>query len=77
LADSIKQLLGDRVTIVVKSGIICEGTLIDKDYGFLTLKDAVVRGSKYMTKMGFLLAKPNYIQHVHSRPIELAENRPV
>jgi len=74
LADFIKQLIGENVTIVARNGIIYEGTLIDKDHGFLILKDAVVRGSKYTAKVSFLLVKPDIIQHIHGLPKELIEN---
>jgi len=74
LAEFIKQLIGESVTIVARNGIIYEGTLIDKDHGFLILKDAVIRGSKYTAKVSFLLVKPDIIQHIHSKPLELIEN---
>jgi len=74
LADFIKQLIGENVTIVARNGIIYEGTLVNKDHGFLILKDAVVRGSKYTAKVSFLLVKPDVVQHIHSKPLELTEN---
>jgi len=74
LADFIKQLIGEHVVISSKNGVLYEGTLIDKDHGFLILKDAVVRGSKYTAKVSFLLVKPDVVQHIHSKPLELVEN---
>jgi len=75
MTEFIKELIGENITIVARNGIIYEGTLIDKDHGFLILKDAVVRGSKYIAKVGFLLVKPEVVQHIHSKPIELTENK--
>jgi len=74
LAEFIKQLIGEQVIIVSRNGVIYEGTLIDKNYGFLILKDAVVHGSKYTAKVSFLLIKPDTIQHIHGPPKELVEN---
>jgi len=74
MADFIKQLIGENVTIVARNGVIYEGTLIDKDHGFLILKDAVIRGSKYTAKVSFLLVKPDVVQHIHSKPLELIDN---
>jgi len=74
LADFIKQVIGEHITIVARNGIIYEGIIVDKDHGFLILKDAIVRGSKHTAKVGFLLVKPDIIQHIHSKPIELTEN---
>jgi len=74
LADFIKQLIGEHVVIASKNGVIYEGTLIDKDHGFLILKDATVRGSKYTAKVSFLLVKPDIVQHIHGQVRELIEN---
>jgi len=74
LADFIKQLTGEHIVISSKNGVIYEGILVDKDHGFLILKDAVVRGSKYTAKVSFLLVKSDVVQHIHSKPLELVEN---
>jgi len=76
MAEFIKELIGENIVIVARNGIIYEGTLIDKDHGFLILKDVVIRGSKYTAKVSFLLVKPDVVQHIHSKPIELTENNP-
>jgi len=73
LADFIKQLIGESVTIVARNGVIYEGVLVDKEHGFLILADATVRGAKYTAKVGFLLIKQDIIQHIHGPPKELAE----
>lgn len=74
LAEFIKQVIGEQVVIVSRNGVIYEGTLVNKDHGFLILKDVVIRGSKHTAKVSFLLVKPDVIQHIHSKPLELVEN---
>jgi len=74
LADFIKELIGEHIVISSKNGVIYEGILIDKDHGFLILKDATIKGSKYMAKVRLLLVKQDIIQHIHSKPLELSEN---
>jgi len=75
LAEFIKELIGERVVIASKSEVLYEGTLIDKNHGFLILKDTTIRGSKYTAKVSFLLVKPDAVLYIHSKPIELAENK--
>jgi len=75
LAEFVKELIGEHVTIVSRNGIIYEGILIDKDHGFLILKDATVRGSKYTASVSLLLVKQDIIQHIHSKPQQLIENK--
>jgi len=75
MANFIKQLIGENIVIVARNGVIYEGILVDKDHGFLILKDATIRGSKYTAKVGFLLVKQDIIQHIHSKPLELSENK--
>jgi len=75
LADFIKQLIGEKVVIVARNGIIYEGTLIGKEHSFLILKDTAVKGSKYTAKVSTILIKPDIIQHIHESPKELTENK--
>jgi len=75
LADFIRQMIGENVVIASKNGVLYEGILVNKEHGFLVLKDSTIRGSKYTAKVGFLLVKQDIIQHIHSKPQQLIENK--
>jgi len=76
LADFLKDVVGEYVTVVSRNGVVYEGYVAGKDHGFLILRDAVVRGSKYVARVQVVLIKPDTIQHIHSKPLELKEVQP-
>jgi len=60
----------DNIHISTKNGIVYEGTLIGKEHGYLILKDVIIRNDKYITKVNYLLLKPDVIQHIYPKSIE-------
>lgn len=71
LVKFILRLFGNNnIHISTKNGVVYEGTLIGKEHGYLILKDAIIRNDKYITKVNYLLLKPDVIQHIYPKSIE-------
>jgi len=74
LADYVIRVFNTaHVHIVARNGIVYEGILVGKNYGFLVLRDVTIHGKKYVAKVSYCLVRPEIIQHIHPKPLELKE----
>jgi len=71
IAEFISERVGTYITIAARNGVIYEGMLAGKEHGFLILKNATVRGSKWVAKVSTVLVNIDAIQHIHGPPLEL------
>ena len=71
LADFVRERVGSYVTVVARNGVMYEGLLAGKEYGFLVLKNATIRGSRWEARVSTVLVSIENIQHIHGPPLEL------
>jgi len=71
LADFVRERVGSYVTVVARNGVVYEGLLAGKEHGFLVLKNAVIRGSRWEARVSTVLVSVESIQHIHGPPLEL------
>jgi len=72
LGEFIESMLGNSdVVIASRNGVIYNGKLIKVEKGFLYLRDAEIRGSKYSALVSDVLIDIHMVQHIHTKPKEI------
>jgi len=67
-SEAFEPLLNKKVVVVSRRGLIYEGILEGESTTYLLLKDAVIKGKKYIAETGYLLIDKHIIAHIHSEP---------
>jgi hypothetical protein len=62
---ALQSVIGQRVTIQGKSGIIYSGLLVELSEGFLRLEDCMMQGNNFRVQPPWCLIDRTSISHVH------------